>query len=146
FNVCSSDLEEPSDELIRLLAGRIYEGRFTASARDEFAPIVKSALNEFIRERVSDRLKSALKVEDVPSSDAPAVSAAQPANDDGADGDSIETTVEEMEAFAIIKSILRREVDASRIVLRDAKSYAAILLDNNNRKPICRLWFNAKSK
>lgn len=26
--------------------------------------------------------------------------------------------------------------------MRDSKSYCAILLDNNNRKPVCRLWFN----
>ena len=30
--------------------------------------------------------------------------------------------------------------------MRDAQSYCAILCDNNNRKPICRLHFNAKQK
>ena len=33
-------------------------------------------------------------------------------------------------------------VDPKRIILRDAKSYCAILLDDNNRKTIARMWFN----
>jgi hypothetical protein len=32
------------------------------------------------------------------------------------------------------------------IVMRDAQSYCAILFDDNNRKPICRLRFNNLSK
>jgi hypothetical protein len=30
--------------------------------------------------------------------------------------------------------------------MRDAQSYCAVLLDDNNRKPICRLRFNNLSK
>lgn len=29
---------------------------------------------------------------------------------------------------------------------RDVRSYFGILLDDNNRKPICRLWFNGGKK
>lgn len=37
-------------------------------------------------------------------------------------------------------------VDVSRVVMRDSKSYCAILLDDNNRKPIVRLRFNGAQK
>jgi hypothetical protein len=30
--------------------------------------------------------------------------------------------------------------------MRDAKSYCAILFDNNNRRPVCRLLFNEPNK
>ena len=30
--------------------------------------------------------------------------------------------------------------------MRDAKSYCAILFDDNNRKPICRFYFDGKQK
>jgi len=30
--------------------------------------------------------------------------------------------------------------------MRDTKSYCGVLLDDNNRKPICRLHFNTKQK
>jgi hypothetical protein len=33
-------------------------------------------------------------------------------------------------------------MEAGRINMRDAKSYCPILLDDNNRKTICRLHFN----
>lgn len=34
----------------------------------------------------------------------------------------------------------------TRISYRDAQSYFAILLDDNNRKPICRLYLNSSKK
>lgn len=30
--------------------------------------------------------------------------------------------------------------------MRDMKSYCGVLLDDNNRKPVCRLWFNGSQK
>lgn len=58
----------------------------------------------------------------------------------------IETTAEELEAYYIVKAILRKKVDSARIVYRDAQSYFAILLDDNNRKPLCRLHLNGTKK
>jgi hypothetical protein len=52
------------------------------------------------------------------------------------------TSPEEIEGLHIIRSILRGVVSSRRIVMRDAQSYCAILLDDNNRKPVCRLRFN----
>jgi predicted type IV restriction endonuclease len=45
-----------------------------------------------------------------------------------------------------VKSILRQKVELSRITYRDAQSYFAIFLDDNNRKPICRLYLNGGKK
>lgn len=55
----------------------------------------------------------------------------------------IGTTPEELEAYQIVKAIACSEVNPQRITQRDAKSYLAILLDDNNRKPVARLHFNA---
>ena len=60
--------------------------------------------------------------------------------------DGIVTTEDEIEGYHIVKSILRQTVDASRITMRDTKSYCGILLDNTNRKPLCRLHFNTAQK
>jgi hypothetical protein len=43
----------------------------------------------------------------------------------------------------LVKAILREVVDVSRIAHRDAQTYFAILFDDNNRKPIIRLYFNS---
>jgi hypothetical protein len=56
------------------------------------------------------------------------------------------TTEEELEGFQIVRAIMCQKVSPNRIVHRDTKSYFGILLDDNNRKPICRLHFNAAQK
>jgi hypothetical protein len=52
------------------------------------------------------------------------------------------TTQEEIEGFYIVKAIVSEIIDAKRIFLRDTIRFCGILLDDTNRKPICRLWFN----
>jgi predicted type IV restriction endonuclease len=59
--------------------------------------------------------------------------------------EEIETTQEEIEGFHIVKAIVRAVVKAERVTIRDAKSYCAVLLDDNNRKPLIRFHFNSKS-
>ena len=58
----------------------------------------------------------------------------------------IETTVDELLGYHIVKSILRDTVKPERIVHRDTRSYMGVLLDDTNRKPICRLHFNRKQR
>ena len=51
------------------------------------------------------------------------------------------------EQFAgIVRAILRETVDIARVAHRDKKTYFGVLLDDNNRKPICRLHFNTRQK
>ena len=56
------------------------------------------------------------------------------------------TTDEEVEGFQIVRAIVCSEVPVSRVVARDTQTYFGILLDDNNRKPIARLWFNRSKK
>ena len=141
--VLNEQLEEPDQELVRFFYTKaVPHGRFTAAAKEQFTPLVQRALHQLIRERVSDRLRSALQQEDAPAekyNDEPQAEAAP--NDDG-----VETTEEEVEGFHIVKAIVREVVDANRVGHRDTKSYMGVLLDDNNRKPICRLRFNYSQK
>ena len=57
----------------------------------------------------------------------------------------IVTTQEEIEGYLIIKAILCSVVDPARVVMRDRQTYCGILLDDNNRKPLCRMHFNSVS-
>ena len=41
---------------------------------------------------------------------------------------------------------MRSEVAAARVVGRDSKTYFTVLLDDHNRKPLARLWFNRSKK
>lgn len=133
----------PSEEMVRLLSSDLLAGkRFTPILKDQFTAITKRAFESLVNERINERLKGAM------TPDAPLtqeVSAAQPQSA-GKEADQIVTTLEEIEGFHIIRAILRDTINPKRIVMRDALSYCAILLDDNNRKPVCRLRFNNLEK
>lgn len=56
------------------------------------------------------------------------------------------TTTDEIEAFFTVRSILHAHVDPRRVIMRDVRSYCGILLDDNNRKPLCRIYLNRKQR
>lgn len=134
----SSELQEPTPEFIRLFANRVYSGRLTEKVLEQFQELVLKAYNQLISEKVSDRLTSALSKE---------TEKQQTVEQEIIEPETkIETTEEELEAFHIVVAILRRKIGKERIVHRDTQSYFGILLDNNNRKPICRLHLNGGKK
>ena len=55
----------------------------------------------------------------------------------------VETTQVEVDGFNIVRAMCSKLVAPERVVLRDAKSYCAILLDDNNRRTLARLHFNS---
>ncbi|MCB1864275.1 MAG: type I restriction enzyme HsdR N-terminal domain-containing protein [Chromatiales bacterium] len=132
------EFESPSEELVRHFAAKVYSGRFTHQVREDFTGLVHGALREYVRERVNDRLKSALdtdKGEQASPASGQLMSAA-PVDDSG-----IETTEDELSGHRIIRAIAAEIADPERVAIRDAKSYCAILFDDNNRRPICRFYF-----
>lgn len=131
--------DNPSDEFVKLLASNCIEGRFTPALKEMLTPLVGRALKQVVSDQIRTKLATALRTTAEGPSDQPAVGAKT-------EDSQLETTEEELEGFHIVKSILRKIVHPSRIVPRDVKSYFGILLDDNNRKPICRLRFNAASK
>ena len=60
--------------------------------------------------------------------------------------DGIVTTEEEIEGYQIVRAIVSQKIPPSRVAHRDTKSYFGVLVDDNNRKPICRLHLNASQK
>ena len=136
------EFSDPSDAFVRAIADPVHDGRMTQGVLDTYRSVLKTCLTQHVRDLVDARLRAAL------SRDEEAAQAqTDESDDDGSeDNKGIETTVEELEGYYAVKAILREQIDASRIVYRDSKSYMAILLDDNNRKPICRLRFNSSKK
>ena len=58
----------------------------------------------------------------------------------------IDTTPEELEAYGLIKAILRNILPPDKVCHKDTESYFGILYDNNTRKWICRLKLDASKK
>jgi len=131
------ELAEPSEEFVKLFTKQIYSGKvITKKVLEQFTEIVKRATNQAFKDIINDRLQSALSKEE------PVVEQVQEEEEEC----KIFTTEEEIEGFHIVKSIVRSKIDANRIIGRDTQSYFGILLDDNNRKPICRLHFNGGNK
>ena len=95
---------------------------------------------------LSDKLKSALASTDHDEPAAPTETAAEETAGPSGTDTGVVTTEEEWQAFYAVTAILSEDVSPNRVVIRDGKSLCAILLDNTNRQPICRLYFNKAQK
>lgn len=135
--IFSNELNDISPELVRFFASKVYGGRLTEKVMSQFKELTQKAINQLISESVNNRLQSALDKESEQSEE----EEIHPEEES-----KIITTEEELEGFEILKAILRRKVDVSRIVYRDTQSYFGVLLDDNNRRPLCRLHLNGKKK
>jgi predicted type IV restriction endonuclease len=139
--ILSAELKNPSEEFVKYFASKVYTKKVTANVIFQFSDLVKKSVHQLISDMITDRLKSAIDKEVEVIEEVVAETTVATAKDN-----TIETTAEEMEAFFIVKSILRPLVDGNRIVYRDAQSYFTIILDDNNRKPLCRLYMNGNKK
>jgi hypothetical protein len=138
--ILAKELESPSEDFVKFFAKQVYTGILTPNVKEKFEGITKIALNQFIKDKVNSRLKTALDVSDdketIKETEEPITSSKN----------KILTTEEEWEGFYIVRAILSEIIDVDRVAIRDKISYCGILLDDNNRKPICRLHFNSSQK
>ncbi|KUJ61999.1 restriction endonuclease [Flavobacteriaceae bacterium CRH] len=142
-NEFEKELQNPSDEIVKLLVSKFFNKPLTASRLAAFKEYTKKAFSNSINESINFRLKNALNIgETIPSKENQKLSSV----DEEVEAPRFITTEEEIEGSQIIKAILREAIPANRIFFRDTQSYFGILLDDNNRKPLCRLHFNSANK
>lgn len=120
---------DPSNDFVRLFLQSFYKGAKTQAVIDKFKPILKSSLIEYINDTVNDKIKFALNNAPVPS----------------VQNDTI-STCDENEAILIINDVLKDTISTSNIYSKQTESYLAILLNNNSRKWICRLYLSYTQK
>jgi len=144
-DIILSEMDAPSEPLVRLFAKQVYGGMITAKILEQFTDLTKRSFNQVISDIITDRFKTALNKESEKKIDGPSL-INESGQSNAEEESKIVTTEEELESFFIIRAILRKHVDINRIVHRDTQSYFGVLLDNNNRKPICRLLFNGGKK
>lgn len=142
--ILNKEFSKPSDNFIKFLAPQVYPKKFTEKAKERFSVIIKDSVNQFLNEKINERLKSAMEAEKPKESTPSTGEGVTLPTEESATG--IVTTDEENEGYYIVKAILSEIIDPAKVVMRDAKSYCAILFEDNNRKPICRLYFDSKQK
>ncbi|KHD04911.1 restriction endonuclease or methylase [Candidatus Thiomargarita nelsonii] len=167
----AAQFAKPSEEFVKFFASQVYSGKLVSSVKQQFTELVKKALQQFMSDRINERLKSALAAEEpAQTNNTQTAMVAEPTlfkekkkkaeklkepvpakeaaiEEKKKDGESrIVTTEAEIEGHNIIKALLKEIIDPERIVMRDTVNYCGILFDDNNRKPICRLHFNSSKK
>lgn len=143
-NLLDAEFNNPSDDFIRFFTKQAYSGQMRQSVIDDFREITKQAFRQFVKEKVTTTFQSALNSEREDTQEAETAVETVPV-EPSADK-IIETTQDELDGYYIVRAILSEIIPVRRVVMRDVHSYCGILLDDNNRKPICRLHFNRTQK
>lgn len=139
----SSQFSEPDEDFVKFFASRVYDGILTQKVREQFTILTKKAATQWLNDQVNERLKSAISGGTMVSNQLNSEDLSKSSVDKSdVDNGTIVTTEMEIEGFHIVKSIIRKVIDPQRITFRDTQSYLGILIDDNNRKPVCRLHFN----
>lgn len=140
--VIKREFENPSEDFVRFIAAQVYSGRLTQGIKDQFQKIVKKALNQFITEKINQKLATALSINKEESK------AVEEELNQQLDQDkkTIVTTEEELQAYYIVKSIVGELPGVfERISHKDTQSYFGVMVDNI-RGWFCRFAFNTPRK
>lgn len=151
-----AELDTPSGDFVRMVAGRVQPGQnVTAAVREKFSELIKKVSHQILQEKAQELLSNASN----PGNSISWVEAAQLEDGEGTEETnevddvdaaiierSIITTVEEKEAFRIIQAIASEVTDPENIFMRDSLSYCGILFTDNNRKTIARLRLDKRKK
>lgn len=141
--VISSILNEGDDDFTKYIASKVYDGVVTQKVRDLFTILIKKGSAQYLNDQLNIRLKGAMVNTSVATEN---ISLGSDVITEQLDDDAIITTEDEINSYLIIKAIASKKVSPARIFMRDSKSYCAILFDDNNRKPVCRLRYNTSQK
>lgn len=140
----ATQLQQPTDDFVRFFLNGIYEGKLMQSVVDRFKPVLKKSLNDYINELMNDKIKNALdtnaELEETKKEETTEETA------DVTPTSKIVTTEEEIEAFYLVKNILKTFVSVDDITYKDTESYFSVLYKGKTTKWICRFYFNSANK
>lgn len=141
-NMIIKEISEPTDDFTRYFAKAVYPSIVTPKVLEQFRGLLKRSFHQYINDAINERLKSALATDEQKAEilEKEELTTATP------EENKVQTTAEEMEGFYIVRAIMCAKLKVTRVAHRDQQSYFGILLDDNNRKPLCRLHYNSKKK
>ena len=130
--VIENEYRTPSDDFVRYLISKsgVCDGRITDKVIEKHKSTTVEAFNLFMSKVMKTSLDFSLTAK----------------QEEKQNKNEVVTTLEELEGYAIIKSMLNGIIDLNRVTYRDNASYCNVLLDDNIRKTICRLYFNRSQK
>lgn len=134
--VLKEEFNNPSDDFVKMILNKnIYEGIKTQTIVDKYRSLVKKSISYYVNDLINERLQSAIKkteeIEETTQLE---------------ENKEIVTTMEEMDAYYIVKSILSEYCDLNKICYKDTLYYFGVLYDNKVTKWICRIYLSEKVK
>lgn len=141
----ANQLEDPSDDFVKLFLQDVYSGMKTQSVILKFRPILKQALEEYINETMSDKIQSALNVTNLANTPSPSHETVLPSSQK-ATTSKMELSEDEESAYHKLCDILAPYIDTKQLTFKKTENYVAFLLQDNVRKWICRVIVNTSGK
>ena len=156
-SILNSEFSSPTAEFVRFFARQAYtSGQITSKVIDMFTPLVKKSISSVINDIISDRLNTAINngeqvgnITDSTTVNLPIKNTEEKLPDGIVYMDKevgIITTQEELDAYNIVRSILRESIDVARITYKDYKTYFVVNLDNSQWYWICRISIGTRKK
>lgn len=136
------EIKEPSEDLIRFFLREIYSGKATQNVIERFRPIIKRALGQYMNELINDKLKAAIDATTNTPEQTEEIQPEPPQQEEK----QLVTTVQELEAYFIVKFICKELVEQKRLTYKDTMSYFTVLYDGNTRKWVCRFFLEGNQK
>ena len=157
-DLLNRNFQNPGDEFVRYFVKYTGDGKSSARQIEQYRPIVKKSIASVINDIIADRLNVAIKNENKEEGQ-PKENVCLGIYQEHAETEKrpegvvfqdkekgIVTTQEEIDAYNIVRSILRQYVDVKRIQYNDYKSYFTVNLDGSTWWWICRLHLGRRKK
>lgn len=157
-DLLNKNFQQPSDEFTRYFVKCLNDWKSSSKLIEQYRPILKKSIASVINDIIADRLNVAIKSEGVSKTKQSEEQTASDVSEEATakelpngvvfqdEEKGIVTTQEEIDAYNIVRSILRQYVDEERIQYTDYKSYFTVNLDGSMWWWICRLSFKPYSK
>ena len=153
-DILNKNFQSPGDEFTRYFVRCLNDGKSSPKLIEQYKTIIKKSIASIINDTISDRLSVAIKneeqrVEDTKQEQQYNDKDTTPKLPDGTvaidEENGIITTQEEIDAYNIIRSILRKHISANKIIYQDFKTYFSISLETRYWW-VCRLYFGGRKK
>ena len=150
-NIVKKEFFEPSGEFVRFFVKAVNGGYYSNKQIEQYTPLVKKSIQNYINDVISERLSVAIEnnkeTTTAPAKEEPVkteelAEGVVSVSDDG----KVVTMQEELDGYNIIRSILRRRIDVSRLTYKDFQSYFVVNIDDNSWYWVCRLFMGKRKK
>ncbi len=133
------DIKELLEEATEFYFLQKFSTAFASELYDPSDDFIKAIFNRMNGKRMTDPIK--LKIREKINSNSIQKALKKVIVEESKNGNQIITTAEELKIYHTIKTILihKKEIDSHRISYRDQKNSFNILVDDNNKKIICKI-------